>query len=87
MLAGDQPAGTIARVPVGVTGWLSKHAHVIFHPTVHDVVRNVAPDEVIAICEVDGAFCPAHAGMELFHPGIAECEFDKTLVVKFEISS
>ena len=67
MLAGDEPALTVARVAVGVVGVGAEHAGLAgFLVELHDaVVGDVGKQQIAAFGEIRRPFGPAHAGRNL----------------------
>ncbi len=86
MLAGDQPALTVARIAVGEVRRPSEHRHragLLFPP--HDaVVGNVAPQKEAAIPEPDGPFAETHAGGEPLHRCIGDAVFQEARIEDFD---
>src|SRR6185437_8502127 len=60
-------------IAVGVVGMVAENADmtVVLEPAHHPVVRNVAPDEISPIAEIDGPLGPAEAGGDAVDAGIA----------------
>src|SRR5260221_3552403 len=81
VLAGDEAALAVARIAVAVVRGLPEDAHAGTLDELHDaVVRDVAPQESIAVGEIDRPFGPQHAAMQLLEPGIAQRHGAKALV-------
>jgi len=73
VLTTDQPALAVARIAVGVIARRAEYADVavVLEPAHHAVVRNVAPDQVAAIGEVDGPLGPTEPGGDPLDRGVA----------------
>ena len=76
VLAGDEPALAVARVAVRVVRGRAEDADVpvLLEPAHHAVVRDVAPQQVAAVAEVDRALGPAEAGRDALDSGVADLE-------------
>src|SRR4051794_20520366 len=76
VLAGDEPALAVARVAVRVVrrGAEDADVPVLLEPAHDAVVRDVAPQEVAAVAEVDGPLGPAEAGGDALDGGVADLE-------------
>src|SRR5258708_39468168 len=74
MLAGDEPAFTVARVPVGIVRWRTIDADmtVVLRPAHDAIVRDVAPQKIAPIAEVNRAFRPAETCGDALDIGIPD---------------
>ena len=74
VLAGDEAALAVSRVPVRVAGGLAEDADRarLLLPLHHPVVRDVAPQEVAPVPEPRGPLAPAEAGAEPLDLGEGE---------------
>ena len=65
VLAGDQTALPIPSIAVAVVRGISEDADFsgLLEPSQHAIVGNVAPDEIAAVREPHGAFCPTSTGV------------------------
>ena len=85
MFAGQQPALTVARVPVGIVRRASESRQARARCPAQDaVVRNVGKQQTVGIAEPHRAFGPVKAGGELFDRGIAHDKGAKTRIGGFE---
>src|SRR5262249_10522917 len=77
---GQEPAVEIAGIAVGMVGMGAEDADmaVLLEPAHHPVVRDVAPQEIAAVAEIDRPLGPAEAGGDALDRGIAL--LGKTLV-------
>src|SRR6266567_5875319 len=78
MLAGDEPAFTVARVPVGVVRWRTIDADmtVVLRPAHDAIVRDVAPQKIAPIAEVNRPFRPAQTCSDALDIGIPDLIFE-----------
>jgi hypothetical protein len=72
MFAGDQAPLTVSRIPIAIVGKVPVDAHVAAGPSQHSIIWNIAPKQIISICEVDWPLPPERAGMESLDPGVAK---------------
>jgi hypothetical protein len=73
MLAGHQPPLAVAGVAIGVVGRKPVDADPdALDPAHHAIVRDVAPDQEVAVGEEAGPLGPLRAGVQLLEPAIAE---------------
>src|SRR6267154_459824 len=74
MLAGDEPAFTVARVPVGIVRWRTIDADmtVVLRPAHDAIVRDVAPQKIAPIAEVNRALGPAQTCGDALDIGVSD---------------
>jgi hypothetical protein len=63
---------------------MPEYVNVAVGPPQHPVVRDIAPDQVIAISEINWSFGPQGSRMEPFYPAVAKNEEVKGFIVQLK---
>ena len=82
VLAGDQPTRAVARVAVGVAGWMTEDrngARRLVHLQ-NSIVRDVAPQEAAGVSEPHRPLAPARARSQLLDASIEQPIFGEPLI-------
>ena len=88
VLAAHQPAFAVAVVAVGVACGLPEDRDAVrVRVAQHAVVGDVAPQQVVALREIDGTFRPLHASEVLDQLGVVGDHRGEAVVVDFEAFS
>src|ERR1700716_4199067 len=78
MLTGNEPAFAVARMAVGIVGWITVHAEmtVVLRPAHDAIVRDVAPQKIATVAEIDRPLRPTETGRDAFDIGIPDLVFE-----------
>jgi len=88
MLTRNLAAFPVKRVAIAIVRWVTEHAYVsIFgKPSMLDVVRNVAPDEVAPNAIPGRTFGPQHSCVQALDSSVAEFVFRETWIQNNDVS-
>jgi len=87
MFAGDKTSLMVSRIPVAIVRKVPVDAYMAAGPSQHSIVWDIAPEQIISVCEVNWPLRPKCAGMESFDPGVSKRQIQKSFVVNFEFVS
>jgi hypothetical protein len=66
-------------------GRVSEYVNVTVDPPQHSVVRDIAPDQIIAISEVHRSFGPEGARIEPLYPTVAKNQEVKGFIIQLKV--